>query len=146
MGWLKKRQQHGSETVLSQHETHAQPVQKEAFQADEAAMDYFEVPVDVPPGSDGVCSDNDCPCGFPGARIPRGAGYLYVSQTVVGFRRDARTFLVLGQDVATPTLVCEQGARKRGLDLEVAAADARYWWKTGLVPLRATPLATAERR
>jgi len=40
-----------------------------------------------------------------------------------------------------PILVCEQGAKLRGLDLEVAATDAKHWWKTGFVPLRATPLA-----
>jgi hypothetical protein len=121
-------------------------------------MDYFEVP-EANPGSDGLCSDNDCPCGYPGARIPRGTGYIYVSQAEVDFRKDARTVreaetkiammramsknnvLMFDQNVVTSTLMCEQGARKRGLDLEVAAADARYWWKTGLVPLRATPLA-----
>jgi hypothetical protein len=37
--------------------------------------------------------------------------------------------------------MCEMGAKKRGLDLAVAAADAKYWWETGLVPLRATPKA-----
>lgn len=118
-------------------------------------MDYFEVP-EALPGQDGICSDNDCPCGFPGATIPRGSGYIYISEAVVDFRRDARSVreaeqkmarmqqrmnVVFGQNVVTATLMCEQGARKRGLDLEVAAADARHWWDTGMVPLRATPLA-----
>ena len=123
----------------------------------DAKMEYFQVE-EANPGRDGVCSDNDCPCGFPGASIPRGTGYIYVSKAVVDFRRDARTereasekvaemqsagaMVFLGQDVAVSTLMCEQGARKRGLDLEVAAADARHWWETGLVPLRATPLAS----
>jgi hypothetical protein len=40
-----------------------------------------------------------------------------------------------------PILVCEQGAKRRALDLEVAQADAKRWWETGEVPLRATPLA-----
>jgi hypothetical protein len=44
-----------------------------------------------------------------------------------------------------PILVCEQGAKLRNLDLEVAAADAKYWWKTGKAPLRATPLAGGQR-
>lgn len=118
-------------------------------------MEYFEVP--RPPG-DGLCSDNECPCGWPGAEIPRGTGYLYISQEVVDFRRDARSvedvqrkvrrmqqqldsIIILGQGVASPTLVCEEGAELRGLDLEVAAADAKYWWETGLAPLRATPLS-----
>lgn len=47
---------------------------------------------------------------------------------------------------ASPIMCCEQGARLRGLDLEIAAADAKYWWETGLVPLRATPLAWEERQ
>lgn len=121
-------------------------------------MEYMEVP-EVNPGSDGLCSDNDCPCGFPGAKIPRGSGYMYVSKEVVDFRRDALTVREaerkianlkqrMGGDVVlfapnsfAPILMCEQGAKKRGLDLKVAAADAAHWWKTGLVPLRATPLA-----
>jgi len=45
------------------------------------------------------------------------------------------------QNLAIPILACKQGATLRGIDLEVAAADAKYWWKTGLVPLRPTPLA-----
>ncbi len=118
-------------------------------------MEYFEVP-EAHPGQDGVCSDNDCPCGYPGARIPRGAGYMYIAKSVVDFRKDARTVreaeqkiaqmqrqmaVVFDQNVVTSTPMCEQGARKRGLDLLVAGEDARHWWKTGLVPLRATPLA-----
>ena len=81
---------------------------------------------------------------------------MYISEAVVDFRRDALTVreaeqkaarmqqsmhVVFGQDVVTPTLMCEQGARKRGLDLKVAAADAKHWWTTGLAPLRATPMA-----
>jgi len=81
---------------------------------------------------------------------------MCISKAVVDFRRDARTVreaeqkvalmqrrmnIVFDQNVVTSTLMCEQGARKRGLDLDVAAADAKYWWETGLAPLRATPLA-----
>ena len=40
-----------------------------------------------------------------------------------------------------PILVCEEGAKLRGIDMEVAAADAKRWWETGKVPLRPTPLA-----
>jgi ribosomal protein L24E len=120
-------------------------------------MEYFQVP-EANPGSDGLCSDNACPCGFPGATIPRGSGYMYVSDSVADFRKDARTvaeaeakiarmrentgtFVMFDQDVVTSTLMCEMGAKKRGLDLDVAGADAKYWWETGLVPLRATPKA-----
>ena len=42
---------------------------------------------------------------------------------------------------AYPILMCEQGAKARGLNLEVAAADAARWWETGRVPLRPTPFA-----
>jgi len=34
------------------------------------------------------CSDDACPCGFPGATIPRGEGYMYISKEVVDFRMD----------------------------------------------------------
>lgn len=116
---------------------------------------YFEV---SRPEGDGLCSDDDCPCG-PATRIPRGTGYLYISPDVVDFRRDARSIkdaakklqrlqkqlggglIIAASGVFTPVLVCKRGARLRKLDLEVAAADARYWWKTGKVPLRPTPLA-----
>jgi hypothetical protein len=123
--------------------------------AKEGAMEYFDVP-EANPGADGICSDNDCPCGFPGARIPRGSGYIYVSSECVDFRRDARSMaeaelkmnlirqrmgglVMFDPTLITSILMCEQGARKRGLDLGVAAADARHWWLTHKVPLRATP-------
>ncbi len=123
-------------------------------------MEYFEC--DRPSG-DGLCSDNNCPC--PEVVIPRGTGYLYIEQSLVDFRRQyptmeaARgamrqgiermrasygframtTFYRLG-----PILVCEEGAKLRNLDLAVAGADAKHWWETGQVPLRATPLAGSE--
>ncbi len=104
------------------------------------------------------CSDDACPCGFPGATILRGQGYMYVSKEVVEFRADCLTeaeaqakirrmsarlgaTIVPGSGVFSPILMCKQGAEKRGLDLEVAAADAKQWWNTGLVALRPTPLA-----
>ena len=106
----------------------------------------------------GLCSDDACPCGSPGATIPRGEGYIYISKEVAQFRADCLTeaeaqakiqmmsarmgaVIFAGSGVFSPVLVCEQGARKRGLDLEVAAADAKHWWETGLVPVRPTPLA-----
>lgn len=121
-------------------------------------MDYFKDD-GWPEHSDGRCSDNDCPCPPPGTLIPRGSGYLYIPPETVALRRefpiaaDARaemqrrvgqTATSLGMPLHTvyrigPILVCEQGAKRRNLDLAVAAADARHWWQTGEVPLRATP-------
>ena len=117
---------------------------------------YFEVPL---PDGDGVCSDEECMCG--GALIARGFGYLYVDRETVDFRGNApsveqarakeeRVRSQMGDlDEAaavmhgrtTALLICEQSARQRGIDLEVAAADARHWWETGQAPLRATPEA-----
>ena len=122
-------------------------------------MEYFEC--DVPQGI-GLCSDNSCPC--PEVEIPRENGYLYIEQDLVDFRRQypslqsarkamqerhqqmnenggmGSVFYRLG-----PILVCEQGAKLRKLDLEVAAADAVHWWKTGQVPLRPTPKLESRR-
>lgn len=121
-------------------------------------MDYFEC--DVPSGN-GRCSDNSCPC--PDIEIPRGTGYHYVTQSLVDFRRqypdsqaarnaiqqkhqqmraDLGGIMLMGSYRLVPILVCEQGAKLRNLDLEVAGADAKHWWATGQVPLRATPLAS----
>jgi hypothetical protein len=101
------------------------------------------------------CSDNSCPCGFPGAELSPGEGYMYVSKDVADFRRDcpttdeairkAKGMQARGETVRAeqllPVLMCKRGAMKRGLDLSVAAEDARQWWFTGLVPIRPTPLA-----
>lgn len=123
-------------------------------------MEYMEVPR---PAGDGLCSDDACPCGAIGVTIPRGEGYVYISQEVVDFRIDCPTvamaqqkiqsmqsrlgsIIIGGSGVFAPILVCEQGAKLRNLDLEVAAADAKYWWETGHVPLRATPTAKTQSR
>lgn len=125
----------------------------------DSSLEYFESP--SPNSLSDRCSDNECPCPPPGTVIPRGTGYLYITQEVVEFRRDARTeaeaaakanrmmeaaqrkgaYIVFGQGVVAATLMCEQGARLRNLDLKVAAADARFWWENGLIPLRVTPEA-----
>jgi hypothetical protein len=117
------------------------------------------------PQGEGRCSDNACLCdpGGAGDIIPRGTGYLWISSQVVESRRTARSeaavkrqleqkfksplFDILGSGVVfagegiTPTLMCRIGAEQRGINLEVAAADAKYWWETGLVQLRPTPYA-----
>ena len=119
-------------------------------------MEYFEC--DVPVGN-GLCSDNACPC--PEVVIPRGTGYLFIEKSLVDFRRQYPTLesarkamqqsseqmrasfggMFKGFYRLGPILVCKQGAKLRGLDLEIAATDAKHWWETGQVPLRVTPLA-----
>jgi len=118
-------------------------------------IEYFEC--SVPPG-DGRCSDNNCPC--PEVRIPRGEGYLYISKEIVELRskhRDEKSAdlymrmklaakqVMLGQEMPQfysigPILVCEKGAKLRNLNLKVASADDKYWWETGKVPFRPTPI------
>lgn len=118
-------------------------------------MVYFEC---TRPSGDGKCSDNSCPCGFPGTTIPRGTGYFYISEDLVKMRRDALTLeeihakaarmmqqaggalSAVTSGVLMPILMCEVAAKKRGVDLVVAAADAKYYWETGLAPLRPTPM------
>ncbi len=119
-------------------------------------IEYMEVPR---PDDHGLCSDDECPCNPFGVPIPRGEGYIYISHHIVDFRKDCLTVrealnkiqrIVNGMGggastaspgVFSPILVCEKGAKKRGLYLKIAAADARHWWKTGFVPLRPTPKA-----
>ncbi len=123
-------------------------------------MEYFECDV---PTDNGLCSDNACPC--PEVVIQRGKGYLYIEQSLIDFRREYPAIesarIVMSQRLEQqransggqainfyrlgPILVCEEGAKLRNLDLKVAAADAKHWWETGLVPLRATPLIKEER-
>ena len=123
------------------------------------ALEYFEVPVE---GSFFLCSDKECPC--PGtAHLALGdTGYLCVNPEVIEMRKDALTSAQLERKVAAmrhrvdamaggsstlvfdtgtvyPIIMCKQGAERRGLDLRVAAADAKHWASTGLVPLRETP-------
>ena len=114
---------------------------------------YFDVPVSK---ESGACSESTCPCG--NAVIPKGDGYLQISQKVVSFRKDCPTTrdlqyklekmqsamgcferFELDRGVVYPRLVCQQAAIRYQLNLEVAAQDAANWWSTGKVPLRATP-------
>ena len=102
-----------------------------------------------------LCSDSQCPCDQ--TKLYRNSGYIYVNKEFVEFRRDCLTwrelenklerirlerdleFFYVDTGIGVPIMICEQGAKLRGLNLEVAASDARHWWKTGLVPLRVTP-------
>lgn len=92
------------------------------------------------PKESGLCSDRECPCSE--TVIPKGTGYFYISKEAVNFMKarlkgGAQGFV----SGPMPILVCEEGAKLRGIDMEVAAADAKRWWETGEVPLRPTPLA-----
>lgn len=79
---------------------------------------------------------------------------MYFSRELVDFRKDCRTYeeLLIKLDrmaksddtveklgaaglirifppgTFSPILMCEQGAKLRGLDLAIAAADAGLWW------------------
>lgn len=120
-------------------------------------MPHFKCDV---PRKDGRCSDDNCPCQE--VTIPRGTGYLYIDEDLIRRRKyypklsDAKkaternlreSFPELGPGCffmgfrLGPILMCAEGAHLRKVDLVVAAADARYWWKKGLVALRPTPLA-----
>lgn len=55
---------------------------------DATKIEYLEV--ERPEGY-GRCSDDSCPCPPPGTIIPRGSGYLFIPQSLVDFRRDARS-------------------------------------------------------
>jgi hypothetical protein len=117
-------------------------------------MKYFEVEV---PKGDSVCANSSCPCG--GGRIAHGSGYLYISDKAVQFRGRCVTLedfnaeiqmliedsgalvTILPMHEVNAVLLCRQSARILGIDLIVAAADAKYWWESGKVPLRATPTA-----
>jgi hypothetical protein len=126
--------------------------------ADEGSP-HFEVGL---PEGDGSCSDNACPCDD--EVIPRGEGYLYIPPDMVDFRRDALShaevrakilrmreeglargdMTVVDPALYNPVLMCRLAAMLRGLDLEVAAQDAKIAWETDWAPLRPTPLATKE--
>lgn len=116
---------------------------------------YFDCPINNP----AVCSDDSCPCGP--MTIPYGGGYLYISQSAVDFRKDARTdaelkvkgaayikslqqdgktAVVLDPTIYKAILICEKAAKRRKLDLQIAAADAKYAWETAQAPLRPTPI------
>jgi len=119
-------------------------------------MDYCECP---PARSYGLCSDDECPCN--NTAIPPAKGYLYISQRVVDTRKDCLSrseveakyaamqksmgaqgaVMFVAKDLFFPVVVCEVGARKRNLDLNVASADYDRWERTGKVPCRVTPTA-----
>ena len=88
-----------------------------------------------------VCSDKECPCSE--TPIPEGSGFLYISQDAVVRMKS----IMDGSAAGTfgiglmPILMCEQGAKRRGIELMTASHDAKLWWKSGRVRLRPTPMA-----
>lgn len=116
-------------------------------------MQYFDVSA---PRHSALCSDDACPCD--NTSIPVGGGYLLIPRDCCEFRSDCPTeaqaeakidrigrqrgqFIILGPGIAAPVLCCEVAARRRDLDMGIAAADAKHWWATGKVPYRPTPQA-----
>lgn len=104
------------------------------------------------------CSDNACPCSEGQGLEPGRTAYLYISQAVVNFRAKCPTLIELDillqrhseemgsslfvdGGIANPIFLCEAAARLRGLDLDVARADAKVVVETGWAPLRPTPNA-----
>ncbi len=92
--------------------------------------------------------------------MPGTSGYLFISEDVVEMRKDCITWkeclakvkrlreklnamVMIDAGVVAPVFMCIEGARLKNLDLQVAASDAANWAKTGLCPLRPTPLAGA---
>jgi len=105
----------------------------------------------------GYCSDNECTC--TPTPINDGQGYIYISEEVVQFRKDALSLSAVQAKIVkltsetgkyvsiskyAPLLVCEAAAKKRNLDLTAASEDALLFWGSGIVPLRATPLQKKE--
>ena len=105
-----------------------------------------------------ICTDMCCKC----SGVTKGSGYLYISKETVKYRKDARTIKeanrkmkhqiseakqfvsrmggigIYDESIPTALLLCEREAQEKKLSLKMAAKDAKYWWETGLVPLRAT--------
>ena len=102
-----------------------------------------------------MCSDDLCPCSGTKQLKPGKSAYLYISEGVVERRSTTITLkemeeritassqanhIVVGPGTWNPILVCKQAAKRMGLDLKVASDDASNWLKTGMCPLRPTPI------
>jgi len=107
------------------------------------------------PGIRMRCSDPDCQAQQPS--LSYGEGYLYIPFRIVEFRQvyrthekavaemDRRIREKYGRPISYvcrigPMLICANCAKRLGLNLDVAAEDAKHWWETGRAPLRVTPL------
>jgi hypothetical protein len=101
--------------------------------------DFYQYSMSSIPKEFGLCSDMDCPCNE--TQIPKGSGYLYISRKAVDFMRAVKTGKMPPYVIGPmPILVCEQGAKFRGINLKIAADDAKRWWNEGKAPLRPTPM------
>ena len=140
--WFKKKKQ-------------PQPSPAPALSTAKSTVQYFEVPVTATDRF--LCSDNECPCSGTEPLVPGKTGFLFISSAVVEMRKDARSEAEIGAklermsqklggakifaDVGTtrPIFVCRQGAERLGLNLAMAAQDAKMWVETSRCPLRPTP-------
>ena len=91
-------------------------------------MEHFSY---ASPSGTATCEDEECSCSK--EPLAPGSGYLYINNQVVLQRKSGT------ESAAAPMLLCREAARRRDLDLEVAAKDAADWWETGSVVLRASP-------
>ncbi|HEY5593066.1 MAG TPA: hypothetical protein VIK55_18880 [Paludibacter sp.] len=112
---------------------------------------YFE---QERPSGYALCSWDPCPCEGSGTILHNGEGYLYIPEKSVEFRRDCLTYFQFQTKLQifsqlspfksfvftdVPVLVCDKGIGRLNIDPIVAREDAKYWWSTGLIPLRASP-------
>jgi len=100
------------------------------------------------------CSDNECLCTY--TTMPPAQGYLWIKPDVANTRIQCLSLTALHGYLTTsglsrideirrcclPMVVCEEAAKRRNLDLEVASSDYSSWVNTGIVPCRATPLVS----
>lgn len=92
-------------------------------------MEYFDF---AAPTGTVTCEDTECAC--PKEPIPSGEGYLFISNRAISGRRNGSA-----ATAPPPLLICQEAARRRDLNIEVARQDAVHWWETGSVAMRATP-------
>jgi len=118
---------------------------------------YFEVPVQV---TSFRCSDRECLCAGTDELIPGKTGYLLITEEIIQLRKDALKWEELTTKLrkvqantdsiisfhsfhVNPIFMCKESALNHGINLEIAASDAKRWADSGLCPLRATPINTS---
>ncbi len=112
---------------------------------------YFEVPVQV---TSFRCSDTECTCAGTDELIAGKTGYLLITEEIFQLRKDALTWEELTTKLrkiqantdsiisfhVNPIFMCKESALNHGINLEIAASDAKKWADSGLCPLRVTPI------